>query len=295
MEGSKGNSPYGPNFVEGIICKNADREQGAAENDTDPASKVLAGGVLCRRSYFFDNAGGIFQNTIQEVAGVAASDNWHFYLNTMDNNRFVMLTSDIQVGASGNGRFVETVFKGNIASALGTGRPQNGNHWRHVRSNSTDGAYPDGWRGSLITDNIFQRTGGGGFEVALTGTGAATVGSIGAAETQWPAVWSGNSTTAPTYKSQGDRTSDDYDTAISAFELDTGSEGLGTGTAATQANGAGASSNTLTVDDSRFFVALGDANTYNMQYFVDKGFIPSGDYIKIVPAGQDPVANGEIV
>ena len=286
-EGSKGSDPFGPNVIELNVIRNADED---LTGGGDPCMKGTAFANIIRRNYLYDCAGGAsFKMTILNSDGNAedASNFWRIYNNTEDNNLATIESSDVNVGAGADGHYAEFRYFGNISANLGSGDDSDGSHIRVIRSNSSRASYSDDWRDSQIRDNILHVT-SGGFKTRLGGDGGSNnETTVALAEAEWPSTMSSNSTTAPTYKSQGDRTSDTYATAIAAFELDTGSEGLGTGPPATLADGAGTNSTSLIVDDPYPFAVFDDTSGYNLGYFIDKGFLYQSDCVK--PGSAAPV------
>lgn len=279
-EGTVGSSPYGPNLIEKNVIRNADFDR---SGDSQPCGKFLGYRNIVRQNYLFDCLTGPAYNQSGGVAaGVAATNQWRIYNNTEDNNDMTLESTDNRLGSVADDDYREFVYKNNISANLGDGDSDAGEHIRVMRNNSSPAVGdPDDWRLSIIENNILHVT-SGGFKTRLAGTGGSNnETTVALAEAEWPNVLSNNITTAPTYLAQGDRDSDVYQTAIDAFAPAVGSAQLGTAAAHTQADGSGSSESIITVDDPFYFVVLEDSNYFDMQYFVDKGYVPSGDCIKI--------------
>jgi hypothetical protein len=227
-----------------------------------------------------------------------STDDCHVYHNTIyECESVIQRSSDGTGGTSNDGHFADWRFKNNVCAYLGDGHANgNGQHITAIRNNSSKRVGdPDDWRGALFDNNIFHTAASGDtFEVDLTGDGGGNAISLATVESTWPAVFTNNSNTVPTFINapvgetlRPSSTSDIFSTIDSIRDnfaiRDTSPIGKGDAAALTQANGAGSSSTTLVVDDALYFVAMTDPNNYDLGYFPEA----RDDYIKI--GTNDPV------
>lgn len=289
--GDKGPSPYGPILSEGNVCRGAKPEAGSG--DPSPATKFHSYRGITRRNYIFDNEDQAIQWAPQSSLGIAAMDYNRFFFNTFYNCGWLQSSTDAGLGAAWNARGIETVWKNNIIDSMGAGRSGDDTHFRWVRNNSTDGAYSNGWRGLVFTENTLNTSTAGNEKVRLIGTGASQETGVTAIEAQW-AEFTNNNSGSTDFQAIGSRTSDNYATIIASFEIDglLNPPGFADAVELTQANGAGSLSSTLYVDDSLYFAALNDTNTWNLSWFAQFGFSVRDDYIQI--GGSVPGTGGSI-
>ena len=273
MVGGKGTAPYGPNLVEHNVMRNADEDiQGSDQS----GGKFAAYRNIVRHNYIYDVATDEalqISAVVESAAQHQGFDEIYIYNNTIDNAQEAIDSTDVNSQTSGDDHYVDWRVKNNIF-VVNEGRPGDDTHIRFTRNNSAKrGGDVDDWRGDEFENNImFSTFYGGDFKSRVRGDGGSNdETTVALTEAEWPLVFFDNDIVAPTYKSQGNRNSALYVNAIAAFELDTGSAGLNAAVALTQANGSGASSTALTVDDSRFFY-----DGFDLAYFGE-----SGDFIDV--------------
>jgi len=280
MEGSKGQSPHGPNLVEKNVIRFAESD---LNNDAQACGKFSGRRNVVRLNYLYDCVDGeVYSISVLREVGVAATNEIQIYNNTEVGNQMVLESTDINLGSDADNNYFGWKYFNNIATDIKSeGSQFDGSHVRVIRSNSSSSQFSNAWRDSLYTNNIFSMA-SGTFRTRLTGDAGSTEDGIAAIEAEWTVQWSDNTGTGPTFVSAGSRSSNDYNTIVASFELDTGSAGIGAGDPHTLANGAGTASSLMTVDNAFPFVVLSDPDTYDMQWFIDMGYdVPTGDCVYV--------------
>jgi hypothetical protein len=278
FEGSIGPS-LGPMLIEKNVIRNTYEDQGGG---SDPCGKFIAQNIITRLNVIDTCIAGPALQATALGALAEMTNGIQYYNNTAINILQVVESTDINIGSAADGNYNTWWVANNLfVDILADGDQSDGSHVRVIRSNSSSAGFANAWRDGLWTNNIFDMD-SGTFEVRLSGTGGATVTTVASAETEWPANWTNNGTTAPTFAGSGDVQSDTWATAYAAGELAAASQGVDDGIAHTQADGAGSSSTFLFVDDPERFAVLWDQDTYDMQWFADQGYdVPQGDCVWI--------------
>jgi len=269
----RADAPWGPGMIEGCTLR---RANASGDLNDQNGHKFTGDGIISRLNYYWDNRAEIISSS--PVTGQILQPNSHqknrIYHNTAFNNGGFLRVRDTNP---------ETVLhkeygiKNNISvSMTGASREQDGVHTYWDMTSIDPQGYPDNHIGAEITGNVFHAT---GTDYQFRLLNSATLYNVSEAQATFPLVWSGNIEAAPVFVDAAARTK-------AGFKLASGSAGVSDAQPLTTIT-SGSSGSVLTVGSPEYFY-----DGFNLAYF---GEDQKTDFIKIVPAGQDPVTNGSIV
>lgn len=268
---------WGPQLIERNIFKNA---APSVDKFRNPMMKVEGLNIIHRANLGYDNIADAL-SAANNPGGFSSEDTikWHRgYHNTFYNcGAWIRFLRQNPVVTN----WLEMKFKNNINDQMTGVAQQENTHVHYDMRNVPLQGHPDRWLGAEFAGNILNTNDNTPVSIYLR-TGAEESPphlTVAEAEAEFPLVWiGGNTEDVPVYVDVDARTRE-------GFALASGSPGEAEAEPLTTIVSGGGTS--IVVADSRYFY-----DGWNMAYF---GEDEKTDTLNIVPAGQDPAVDGQLV
>ena len=275
MEGTKGGAPeHGPFLLQGNVMMNGRNSDVSGESN--PTKSISRGGLVVGNFYVNFERNAIACTPLTTTA--LPSADVHVLHNTFYDIGSIWDQSDISLSNKGitpldtgyqNIRIGNNIFAqvGNENRSGDTNAHIRGRYTNVARADSDSGGFSNALRNMEVFGNLIDMV-TGDFYLDMR-DGIATINeTIATAETNQPTEIHDNTVAAPTFVNVGDRLSSDIAAVKAGLALSAGSNGEAAAEAIATVT-ATVTSTVISVSNAYAFVALRDANNFDLDYFSD--------------------------